>query len=158
MHGDVDVEAALEAERLVVGGVGLYNGVYFFAVIRGGKWTLAHCGDTADSTRGQARGQLVRNFCKLYRFPRTKTFSFKTYRREGAAHLANEFARRGNHFMTIFMGRLAVCGGVRPRFDQADLDAYQSDVIYLGYVVAAGAHSIFHRKAVEIRGLSPKLG
>ena len=157
-HPDVDVEAALEAERFVVAGVALHNGMYFTTVIRGGKWTLAHCGDTADSCRGQARGAIVRNFCTLYKFPRTKTTKFRTYTREGAARLASEFAARGNYFMRIFLGRLAVCGGVRPRFTREDIDGYKSTAEYLEYMVASGAHSAFHRKAVEIRGLSPKVG
>ena len=59
--------------------------------------------------------------------------------------------------MHLFLKRLSAAAGVRPRFLQADIDAYKSEAEYLEYVVAQGAHNAFARRVVEIREIVPRL-
>lgn len=64
--------------------------LYFKIVTRGGQWTNNHTGKVADSVRGEARGELVKEWAKEYKWPATMTFSMRRYGREGAARLAKE--------------------------------------------------------------------
>lgn len=129
--------------------------LYFKVTTRGGEWTHVHVGVAADSVRGEARGDLVKSWCKKFKWPLSMTFSMRRYGQEGSARLAKEFCRRATWFY-----RLCI--------ESADPDAFQyspgvgltvpEDTDFLDHVLALDPEDVVLLKAHELRGLSPRAG
>ena len=143
----------MAAERAALGvGAGLDDDLYFRVVVRGGAWTLAHCGAVADSLRGEAR-LVAQGWCGDYGWPKTNTFSIARYSRNGAEMLAKEFCRKSTFFFRLYL-----------ESDHPDVfeypanvnDLYVESVEYQAELHAFGEGHPVMERALAIRDLAPR--
>ena len=71
---------------------------HFYLHILGGKWTKDNKGVAADAAGGYARKGSPTDWCKLFNWPRSASFMFNKYGRDGATELAKEYCRRSHFF------------------------------------------------------------
>lgn len=152
VHDAEDLEAIREEVRLHLDE---QPDLYFRVVTRGGEWTLEHTGHAADSNRGEARGQFVKEWATKYGWPKTMTFSMLRYGREGSARLAKEFCRRSTYF---FLRCFESPSPATYTYTQADVDACPEDLKFLDFVLEREADDPVLLRAIEVRALSPRLG
>ena len=125
---------------------------YFTAVPRGGTWTLEHVGVHADSIRGQAVGKVVKEWCDLFGWPKTATFSIVKFGLQGAILFAREWCARSSFFFRLWLEADMDEGFEYP----ADAgDEYFEDMAYLDFVLEHDVDSPIMARAHDLRILWP---
>jgi hypothetical protein len=128
--------------------------MYFYARVRGGRWTAANRGVTADAISGYARGGIARAFCDIYNFPKEMSFFFRRYGDEGSRMLTNEFRKRGDYFCDLWVSS-TLDDFV---FTQQMLDDYTDAFEFIDWLCAQPMDSPSFARGNELRLLGPKLG
>ena len=152
---DVATELAIVRDE-VAHIVGAFDPVDFFRVVtRGGNWTFQNRGTVADSSRGEARGDLVKAWCRKYEWPLSMTFAFVRFGQAGSSLLAKEYCRRGSFFFTLCYT------SVDPESYVYSLETAAScidDFAFLDYVLGLELEDHGFTRAQDIRQLSPRIG
>ena len=148
---DVDAELARLREDVAEEA---HVDMYFYARVRGGRWTAANRGVAADAIAGYARGGVARAFCEIFAFSKEMSFYFGRYGEEGSRLLANEFCRRGDYFCDLWVSS----SNDEFVFTQQMLDDYQDGFEFIAWLCDQPIDSVCFEKGNELRRLAPKLG
>ena len=150
----VDVAAEL-AELRAGSRVGDEDEDYFYLQIRGGALTKKYKKVVADSASGRARAGVATLWCTRYKFPRSKTFSFKKYDPEPAKELAREYTRRASFFFKLWFDSDEWVDFV---YDQSHIEAYEWHREWLDFMCEVDVDSTTFRMGTAVQELAPKLG
>lgn len=105
---------------------------HFYLHVLGGKWTKRNTGSVADAAKGVARAY-ARDWCAAYSFPKQRAYYYNRYSRLGAHMLAEEFCRRGNHFLNIYLESDEPVD-VPWAYTQEQLDSYQPEFEFVSWL------------------------
>jgi hypothetical protein len=123
----------------------------FYIKILGGKWTKTFIGVAADSVVCIGRSH-VRPWCNLFGWPKTRTFTFKTYGELEAVGLAREYARRAHHFFTLYLSSPDVKNWM---YSASDLDSYVEGEAFLDFALSIPMESPAFDRVIELRRMLP---
>ena len=133
--------------------LGIYDDLYFYVRITGGKWTHEHLGKVYDTATMFARA-CTKPWCDRFRWNKQKGFGFTAHGGEEAATmLAHEWQGRGDHFYKLF---LAGGGDLETfRYTDADLDSYQSSESFINWAADQDIDADCFDGIMEVRHAVP---
>ena len=125
--------------------------VLLWTRILGGRWLERRSGKADDHAAAMPRGQVPREFCRLYGFPVKKSFAFAKYGVEAANTLAVEWARQGEFWCAHWVSE---GGGNNYHFPVGMQN--EEDLDFLGWLLLQDATSALWERGQEARQWRPK--
>ena len=127
----------------------------FYTHVLGGRWLLRERGLAADAVSGFARAW-AKDWCALYKWPRSMRFTYEKYGKPQAHELAREFCRRGTYFFMLW-------------YDSPDTDeefvytedhirSYEEPIEFVDFMLGEPDASAAFDKGMEVRRIRPRLG
>ena len=124
-----------------------------FAVkVMGGAWCRANLGKDYDCFRGQASGQLVKDFCTSHKLSQSSRYSIEKFGEHIAHRLAQAWCHKMNHLFRVWLDTPT---GVNT-IDRAALEAYVEDADFVTWVDGLGDTDPCKARVDQIRGLTLK--
>jgi hypothetical protein len=121
----------------------------FYTWINGGAWTKKFIGKVADSVTAKGRAHTAA-FCKLCKWPQTKTFTFTEYGEFESHQLAREWCRRRNWFFEKWLA-----SGGTERFITPESREYVSSDLFQDFVANLDEGSNVKARADELANCFP---
>jgi hypothetical protein len=120
--------------------------------ILGGKWTAQHVGTVADRVAANASGQVAKDWCTIFGWPKSTSFSFNRYSEAGAVQLAREVVRRGNYFYKLWLHSEEE----DPQYTVAQHAGYVEDLEWLDWICAEDNASLGFARGQAVRSMVPE--
>jgi len=124
----------------------------FYCRVNGGPWTAEHLGVVANSIQGHVRGNLVREWTKVFKWPEEPAFAFRKFTRMGANHLCLEWARRSQHLWNMY-----VEAAFDDEFEYPDdpFEDYVEDEAFRDFMVSAECNDAARLRGIAMRAKRP---
>lgn len=120
----------------------------------GGLWTAANKGVPADCAACLTR-RIAEDFCKMYKFPKKKSFMFNLYGEVSAVALATEWSKRGNYYF----GRWTEAGAdLGYAFSDDDIKGCEEDLDWLDFACGIEISDPAFPRITEVRAWAPRRG
>lgn len=130
-----------------------HDPTFFYSRLLGGRSTKAATGEAADGARGVARAGAPTECCSEYAWPKTRSFMFGRYGREGASTVAREWARSADYFFRLYLES----GELPFRYTQEHVDGCPESSDLLDWLCSLDTDSPAFAVGVELRKLAPRL-
>ena len=125
---------------------------HFYVRVNGGFWTHKHKKKDADTVQGQGRGNQVKQWAKRFKWTLQPVFTFSTYGRWEANHLALEWARRSQHLWNMYANAEDPQAFLYPPDPFAD---YVEDACFIEFMCQDDLADATFARGVEVRNMRP---
>lgn len=125
----------------------------WYTRVLGGRWTVQNKGVIADGVLGTCRAS-AKEWSLAYGWPRSRTYYFSRYTREGAHKLAEEFCRRSEHFYRLFVDDGAV-DSWEFAYNQSHIDSYEESLEFISWLCEQDIESPMFAAGNDLRRLVP---
>ena len=101
------------------------------------------------------RGGLATEWCNKYMYSTGTTWARKGHTEEGCLLMADEFCRRGEYFIQIWLERFTE-EGWDFRYTQEHFDGYRPTLEYLDWAVEVRIGSATYTRLTELTNMHPR--
>ena len=122
-----------------------------------GRWTEEHTGFWWDRLGARPlRGGLSTEWASKYFYSTGTTWARRSHTEEGCLLLADEFCRRGEYFIQMWMEH-CIDKGWDFRYTQEHFDAYSPDLTHLEWAVTVRIGSATYTRLTELTNMFPRM-
>ena len=125
----------------------------FIVEVRGGKWTAQHKNVSVDAISASARSEAGRRWCSTYGANKMASFSTIKYGEAVAGVLAQEWAKRRQHFLDIWVAQ----GAGSYTYTQADVESYTPSGDWVEFYAGLQPGQPVRERAMAIETFHPRL-
>jgi hypothetical protein len=124
--------------------------------VMGGEWTMKHKKVVIDGVMATSRAS-AKDWCHRFDWPRSRSYYFSKYTRLGAHMVAEEFCRRSEHFLNLYLadGALEDDDFV---YTQGHLESYEADLEFISWLCEQDIESPQFEAGSALQKLAPCVG